>query len=117
MSSRAWNRADRAENAEPPITDVPDPTEEETQEAKGVFRLLQEGHFNGVADIRLRINFFEELAGSELPEPSVPKGNGRACEKFLAICQDMQGTEAVETPDNPGPVETPEDSEPVDVVA
>lgn len=27
----------------------------------GVIRLLQEGHFNGVADLRLRINFFDEL--------------------------------------------------------
>ena len=28
---------------------------------KGVVRLLQEGHFQGVADVRLRINFHEEL--------------------------------------------------------
>ncbi len=28
---------------------------------KGVVRLLQEGHFKGVADVRLRINFFDEL--------------------------------------------------------
>jgi hypothetical protein len=27
----------------------------------GVIRLLMEGHFKGVADVRLRINFFEEL--------------------------------------------------------
>jgi hypothetical protein len=30
--------------------------------AHGVLRLLQEGHFNGVADVRLRINFFDELS-------------------------------------------------------
>jgi hypothetical protein len=29
--------------------------------AAGVLRLLEEGHFKGVADVRLRINFFEEL--------------------------------------------------------
>jgi hypothetical protein len=29
--------------------------------AKGVLRLLQEGHFKGVADVRLRINFHAEL--------------------------------------------------------
>ncbi|KAF5056117.1 hypothetical protein DSECCO2_370750 [anaerobic digester metagenome] len=29
--------------------------------ARGVLRLLQEGHFKGVADVRLRINFFDEL--------------------------------------------------------
>lgn len=36
------------------------PAEEESAE-RGVIRLLQEGHFNGVADIRLRINFMDEL--------------------------------------------------------
>lgn len=30
-------------------------------DGRGVIRLLQEGHFNGVADLRLRINFFDEL--------------------------------------------------------
>lgn len=36
------------------------------ERARGVIRLLQEGHFKGVADVRLRINFFDELqaAGS-----------------------------------------------------
>lgn len=29
--------------------------------ARGVIRLLQEGHFKGVANVRLRINFFDEL--------------------------------------------------------
>ncbi len=33
--------------------------------AKGVIRLLQAGHFKGVADVRLRINFFDELQGLE----------------------------------------------------
>ena len=28
----------------------------------GVIRLLEEGHFKGVADVRLRINFYEELS-------------------------------------------------------
>lgn len=31
------------------------------QQGKGVVGLLQEGHFNGVADIRLRINFYDQL--------------------------------------------------------
>ncbi|MHC4659455.1 MAG: hypothetical protein ACYS83_09825 [Planctomycetota bacterium] len=34
----------------------------ETEGEKGVLRLLQEGHFKGVPDVRLRINFFDELA-------------------------------------------------------
>lgn len=35
----------------------------EGKAAKGVLRLIQEGHFHGVADVRLRINFAEELQG------------------------------------------------------
>jgi PAS domain S-box-containing protein len=31
-------------------------------EGAGVLRLLEAGHFKGVADVRLRINFFEELS-------------------------------------------------------
>lgn len=31
------------------------------EKVKGVVRLLHEGHFKGVADIRLRINFHEQL--------------------------------------------------------
>jgi len=49
--------------------DEPSPTEpqsdiqntDDTEDGKGVLRLLQEGHFKGVSDIRLRINFFERL--------------------------------------------------------
>ena len=44
------------------------PPESDNQETKGVIRLLQEGHFKGVADVRLRINFFDELAGIEAGE-------------------------------------------------
>jgi hypothetical protein len=39
-----------------------------TEESKGVLRLLQEGHFKGVSDVRLRINFFDELAAIEREE-------------------------------------------------
>ena len=111
------------ETGEVPVTDELDPTageETEETEARGVLRLLQAGHFQGVADIRLRLNFAEELAGAELPELSTPKGNGKAYAKFLAVYQDMQGssgTDDVETPDNPDSVDTPETPEPVDVVA
>ncbi len=55
----------------PPTTqiDEPSPTEpqsdiqntDDTEDGKGVLRLLQEGHFKGVSDVRLRINFFEQL--------------------------------------------------------
>ncbi|MHC4645926.1 MAG: hypothetical protein ACYTBJ_10500, partial [Planctomycetota bacterium] len=47
-----------------PVTQDQDLTADQTQEGerKGVIRLLQEGHFKGVADVRLRINFFDELS-------------------------------------------------------
>jgi len=98
--------ASDAEIDEPPVVEEP-PPEEESREARGVIRLLREGHFKGVADVRLRINFIEELAGGELAEPSAPKGNGRAYEKFLEIYQGMQGTED----------EVPDEAVPVDAVA
>lgn len=37
-------------------------SESEQDKGSGVLRLLEEGHFKGVADVRLRINFFDELA-------------------------------------------------------
>ena len=37
------------------------PAAVESEGEKGVLRLLQEGHFRGVADVRLRINFHAEL--------------------------------------------------------
>ena len=40
-------------------------TEQPDEEEQGVLRLLQERHFKGVADIRLRINFQDELAAIE----------------------------------------------------
>jgi len=38
---------------------------DESTDAEGVIRLLQEEHFKGVSDIRLRINFFDQLAEIE----------------------------------------------------
>ncbi|GAG28056.1 unnamed protein product, partial [marine sediment metagenome] len=35
------------------------------EEEKGVIRLLLEGHFKGVSDVRLRINFNDELTAIE----------------------------------------------------
>lgn len=47
-----------------PAEDITPPAEE-TENQPGVLRLLQEGHFKGVADVRLRINFYEELQAIE----------------------------------------------------
>ena len=43
------------------VVERPEPGEK----TKGVIRLLQAGHFKGVADVRLRINFHEELQALE----------------------------------------------------
>ena len=53
--------------------DEPSPTEpqsdiqntDDTEDGKGVLRLLQEEHFKGVSDVRLHINFFEQLNAIE----------------------------------------------------
>jgi len=43
-----------------------EPDEQETaDDGQGVLRLLQEGHFKGVADVRLRINFHDELSAMQ----------------------------------------------------
>lgn len=39
--------------------------EEKSGKLKGVIRLLQAGHFKGVSDVRLRINFHDEIAALE----------------------------------------------------
>lgn len=48
---------------------TPSPAEEEASDsqdrAKGVLRLLEQGHFKGVADVRLRINFAEQIAARQ----------------------------------------------------
>ena len=53
------------ESSAPPApqqeSETPTATGDESTSVPGVLRLLQEGHFKGVADVRLRINFFEEL--------------------------------------------------------
>lgn len=52
----------------PPTNVVPDPIDGSAVDEgadgnqKGVLRLLEAGHFQGVADVRLRINFFDELS-------------------------------------------------------
>ncbi|MFH1108314.1 MAG: hypothetical protein V1790_03820 [Planctomycetota bacterium] len=68
----AVGRASVAPAATPPPSDLEPvdgvtPAEPEDQDAddgkaSGVLRLIEAGHFQGVADVRLRINFFEELS-------------------------------------------------------
>jgi hypothetical protein len=52
------------------------------KELPGVLRLLQEGHFKGVAELRLRINFDEKLA--QLGNAALVEKAPQAVEQFLA---------------------------------
>lgn len=56
-----------AEAPDQPLTEQESTVQETTEssDSQGVLRLLQEGHFKGVSDIRLRINFFNDLAAIE----------------------------------------------------
>jgi len=53
-------QADGGDKVKPPKPDHA--TKGESGQPRGVIRLLQEGHFKGVADVRLRINFADELS-------------------------------------------------------
>lgn len=56
-------------------------------QAQGALRLMQEGHFKGVADLRLRINFADQL--QEPPPLGEASSKGAAYNKFLEIYQQL----------------------------
>jgi hypothetical protein len=66
-----------------PAQDGPDSSDETATRTPGVVRLLQEGHFKGVAAVRLRLNFYEQLDHDALPPLSPAHGNGKVYAKFL----------------------------------
>jgi hypothetical protein len=74
----------------PPKAESPPATAPtESGRAKGVIRLLQEGHFQGVADVRLRINFHDELSrlgppSTETSTADVVRGFSSGVEEDLA---------------------------------
>lgn len=57
------------------------------QRAHGVLRLLEEGHFKGVADVRLRINFHEELQARQAEQASIAVGE--TAEELLAFADEQ----------------------------
>jgi len=67
------------------VSEVDDKQSEQT-DSQGVLRLLQEGHFKGVADVRLRINFHDELAGIQATAVDAAAG-----EKINAIMGSIDG--------------------------
>jgi|GEM_PF-1265597 len=65
-ASEAQKVQQKSKKAAAPVdheSEAPDAAAPQTPEkTRGVIRLLEEGHFKGVADVRLRINFFDELS-------------------------------------------------------
>ena len=61
-----------AEEPAPPQQDPPpqpvdaEGTDDGETRGEGVLRLLQAGHFNGVADVRLRTNFHDEMVAAQI---------------------------------------------------
>jgi hypothetical protein len=66
----------------PEQTAPPAPDADDGEKARGVLRLLEAGHFKGVADVRLRINFFDELSAraTTAAQPVVSEQSGRLIE-------------------------------------
>lgn len=60
---------------------------EHSESTRGVIRLLLAGHFKGVADVRLRINFFEELSGIQAGKLQEAAG-----EKVPGLMESIQET-------------------------
>jgi len=56
-------------------------------QAQGALRLMQEGHFKGVADLRLRINFADQL--QEPPPLGEASSKGAAYNRFLEMYQQL----------------------------
>lgn len=62
------------------------PRESSESESRGVMRLLQGNHFRGVADVRLRINFFDELSAT-----SASAANAAADSKSQLFLEGVDG--------------------------
>ncbi|MHC4618549.1 MAG: hypothetical protein ACYTEQ_12440 [Planctomycetota bacterium] len=81
-----WEKVHTKEN-EPEQTTQPQETSANVAESdgeRGVIRLLQEGHFKGVADVRLRINFYDEISEIETSQTQAA-----AEEKVSAMLQSV----------------------------
>lgn len=80
--------------------------------AKGVLKKFQDpdSQFNGVADLRLRINFADQLQGLEISLVSEPKEEGSAYSRFLEIYKgietDSQESGEIMNDDESGDIQT-----------
>jgi hypothetical protein len=84
---------------------------EEEAEAKGVVGLLLAGHFKGVADVRLRINFHDELMAAEAQAvaPAVAEGAADLAEDIGSELAQIAGSEGVTEEQAEQLAELPED--------
>ena len=104
QNGKALGHAKKSESPTPAISPTSKPDTQvgastDGAKVKGVVRLLQEGHFKGVADVRLRINFHDEL--TQLSIQSVQVDFSAQFSDFIQSAQDsfdtfMATTEATE---------------------
>lgn len=80
----------------------------ETSDTKGVIQLLQEGHFKGTSDVRLRINFYEEIAAIETQQLQEV-----ADEKIDGILDAINSILGTLIPETESPPESNEDPLPI----
>jgi hypothetical protein len=98
----------------PSVTTEASP-ETDAPKVPGVVRLLNEGHFKPVADIRLRLNF-ADLLDTTVPLQTAENVHGKAYAKFLAQYQQLYGPpEEPET--EPVDPESVEPSDTIDITA
>ncbi len=76
-----------------PAVQTTDSTTETTEEIPGVIQNLMDGHYKGVADVRLRINFNEEIEALEAAQRQAI-----ADEQLALILESITGTEDDEPP-------------------
>ncbi|UCF34830.1 MAG: hypothetical protein JSV78_05900 [Phycisphaerales bacterium] len=117
LSAQQSQASEPAQRLSPPETEadvsVPEGAHD-GKKARGVLRLLEAGHFKGVADVRLRINFFEQLsadaaarggsAARSLLSDLIETVNGQVNEVIRPLADD--GDEAVAIDDLRGGFES-----------
>ncbi len=72
---------------------------EKLRPAHGVLRLLQEGHFKGVADVRLRINFADEISALQATasDEGIKGGEGPILDAVGGILDEFLNQDGIES--------------------
>lgn len=88
-------QAAKAEQEPPQVTDSATPAteSEDSSNQRGVIRNLLAGHYQGVADVRLRINFFDELQAME--RGGVEQAMAQPMPDLAAMQDDLAGIMAL----------------------